>query len=92
MAFSAAFLLAALVVPRSLAPLNKLWIKIAELLNRITNPIVMGLIFFGVVTPIGILIRWRGKDPLRLAPDSSDSYWIRRQEPGPTAESMINQF
>ncbi len=91
-ALSAAFLLAAVIAPRSLAPLNKLWIKIAELLNRITNPLVMGLIFYGVITPIGILMRWRGKDPLLLAPGSNDSYWIHRKEEGPTTESMINQF
>lgn len=91
-ALSLVFFLLALIVPRSLAPLNKFWIKIAGLLNRITNPVVMGVIFYGVVTPLGILMRWRGKDPLRLAPGSNDSYWIHRKEEGPTAESMINQF
>jgi hypothetical protein len=89
----AAFLVVALVAPHSLAPLNRLWSKLGLLIGMIVSPVVLGLLFFLVVTPVGFLMRLTGKDPLRLRADSgADSYWIVRQPPGPAGDSMSDQF
>jgi hypothetical protein len=63
------------------------------LLHKVVNPIVMALMFFGAVLPTGVVMRALGKDPLRLKwqPDGN-SYWIERRPPGPTPESMKDQF
>ncbi|MBX9635105.1 MAG: hypothetical protein K2X44_09005 [Magnetospirillum sp.] len=90
---AAAFLLAALVVPRMLRPLNLLWFKFGQLLHHIVTPVVMGLLFFLTVTPVGLLMRATGKDPMRLKRDpKAVSYWIDRTPPGPAPETMKNQF
>ena len=61
-------------------------------LGRIITPIIMGLIFFGVVTPIAVLARVRGADPLRRRFDpAAQSYWIVREPPGPAAGTMEKQ-
>ena len=90
---AAAFLLAALVNPSLLAGLNRLWIKIGLLIGKITSPIALGILFYGVLTPLGTIIRLNGKDQLRLEFDpGADSYWIPRDPPGPPSNSMTNQF
>ena len=89
----AVFLLLALAAPKALAPLNRLWTKLGLLLGKIVNPIVMGLLFFFTITPIGILLRMMGKDGLHRRFDKkAPSYWIERKPPGPPPESMKNQF
>lgn len=88
-----AFLAVALVVPRWLAPLNRLWMKFGELLHCIVSPVILGIMFFGVITPVGFLLRLAGKDLLRTKFDrDADSYWIRREPPGPESSSMKRQF
>jgi hypothetical protein len=87
------FLLAALTRPKVLAPLNRLWFKVAMLLARMTNPVTMGIIFFLVITPAALVMRLMGKDPLRRKFDpAAPSYWIERKPPGPAPETMTNQF
>ncbi len=87
------FLLLAYAAPRALAPLNRLWLKFGLLLHRIVSPIVLGIMFFGVVTPIGLVMRAVGKDPLRLKFErDAAGYWIDRVPPGPPPESMKDQF
>jgi hypothetical protein len=62
-------------------------------LGKLTSPIVLGLLFYGFITPLAFAMRLAGKDPLRLKFDrAADSYWIRRDPPGPEPESMTNQF
>jgi hypothetical protein len=76
-----------------LAPANRIWTKLGFLLAKIVNPIVMGLIFFVVFTPVAMFLRARGKDLLRLKFDrNAASYWINRDPPGPAPESMKEQF
>jgi len=88
-----AFLAAALAAPAILHPLNRLWFRFGLLLNKIVSPLVMGLIFFVVVTPAALAMRMRGRDPLRLKFDrGAGSYWIKREPPGPSPDSMRNQF
>jgi hypothetical protein len=90
---AAAFLATALVFPARLAPLNRLWMRIGLLLHRIVSPIVLGIMFFVVITPIGIAMRALGKDPLRLRFDrAAGSYWIDRTPPGPAPETFKDQF
>ena len=87
------FLGCGLFYPRALAPLNRLWLKLGLLLYHIVNPLVMGIIFCLTIVPIGLVMRLRNKDPLRLKLDAdAKSYWISRQPPGPAPESMKNQF
>jgi Saxitoxin biosynthesis operon protein SxtJ len=87
------FLAVALLRPVWLNPFNRLWTKLGLLLGRVVSPIVMGLLFFLVVTPTAFLFRLLGKDPLRLAPEpDASTYWIERRPPGPPPETMANQF
>ncbi len=87
------FLLAALLFPRVLAPANRAWTGFGLLLHRIVSPIALGILFFLVILPTGLAMRLFGKDPLRLQRDqSAKSYWIRRDPPGPNADSLKNQF
>lgn len=93
LAAAAATLALALAYPKILGPFNRLWTKFGLLLHRVTNPIVMGVLFFGGVVPIGLLMRALGKRPLPLGFDpAADSYWVVRQPPGPTPDSIRRQF
>jgi hypothetical protein len=88
-----AFLLLSLTVPHVLAPANRAWTKFGLLLHGIVSPIALGILFFGVVTPTGFIMRLLSSDPLRLRFDqSSTSYWVVRTPPGPDADSLKNQF
>ena len=87
------FIVVGLVYPPALAPLNKLWTKLGLLMGKVMAPIMMGLLLYTVVTPVGLLVRLFGGDPLRLKLDKkSKSYWIVRDPPGPSGDSMSNQF
>jgi hypothetical protein len=87
------FLGVALFHPAALKPLNRLWLKFGLLLHKVLNPIVMALVFFGTVLPTGLVMRALGKDPLRLKRRPNvNSYWIERRPPGPTPETMKDQF
>jgi hypothetical protein len=90
---AALFLAAAMLRPAVLNPLNVLWLKFGLLLNKLVNPIIMALLFYGSVLPTSIVMRMMGKDLLRLQrqPDA-DSYWIVRTPPGPAPETMKDQF
>jgi len=90
---AALFFAAALFAPALLGPLNRTWQRFALLLSKLTTPIVMGLLFFLVLTPLGIAMRLAGKDPLRLrfAPDSR-SYWLSRQDEDGRPTAMTRQF
>jgi hypothetical protein len=93
LAIAAGFLGVALVAPALLGPLNRLWLKFGALLHAITSPIILGVMFFLVITPIGLLMRLVGKDFLRLRFDpSASSYWLRREPPGPEKTSLTRQF
>lgn len=93
LAAAAAFFVIAYTQPSLLAPLNRAWTKLGLLLFKVVSPIVLGLLFYLCITPIGLLMRACGKDPLRLKRDpQTSSYWLARDPPGPTAESLKNQF
>jgi hypothetical protein len=87
------FLALAFLWTAPLAPLNRLWSQLGLLLFQIVSPIVLGLLFYLTVTPVGFLLRLFGKDPLRLRRNSAaKTYWVLRVPPGPSPQSMKNQF
>jgi len=83
------FLLLGLINSKILNPFNKLWFKFGIFLGKIISPIIMGIIFFLVVTPIGLLMRLLNKDLLNLKFNNNSSYWIEKTEP---KSKMKNQF
>ncbi len=93
LAISAVFFALAFLFARALAPLNFVWKKIGLALHHITNPIIMGLVYFVAIVPMGLVLRAMGKDLLRLKLDqTASSYWIVRDPPGPKRGSMSKQF
>ena len=86
---SIVFLFLGLVNSKILNPLNKLWFRFGIFLGKIISPLVMGIIFFLVVTPIGLLMRLFNKDLLNLRFNNNSSYWIEKTEP---KSKMKNQF
>lgn len=93
LAVAAAFAVVAFVLPGVLTPLNRAWTRFGLLLHKIVSPIVLGFLFYIVVTPLGLLMRLLGKDPLRLRWDrQSATYWIERTPPGPKPETLSDQF
>ena len=83
------FLILGILNSKILTPMNKLWFKLGIFLGKIISPLVMGIIFFFVVTPIGLLMRLLKKDLLNLKFNGKSSYWIEKTEP---KSKMKNQF
>ena len=83
------FIILGLLNSKILAPLNKIWFKFGILLGKIVSPLIMGIIFFLVVTPIGLIMRLLGKDVLNLKYNKNKSYWIEKNGP---KSKMKNQF
>tara|TARA_Y200000002_G_scaffold127934_1_gene105493 strand:- start:171 stop:563 length:393 start_codon:yes stop_codon:yes gene_type:complete len=86
---SVLFLILGILNSKILSPLNKIWFKFGLLLGKIISPIIMGVIFFLVVTPIGFIMKLLGKDLINLKFNNEKSYWIEKS--GPKSE-MKNQF
>ena len=84
--------LIALVNAKVFAPLNKAWFYFGRGLGKIVSPIVLGIIFLGILTPVSILLRLFGRDELRLKRRLANSYWIDRASPTVAAHSFKNQF
>jgi len=86
---SSIFLLLGLINSKLLHPLNLIWVKFGELIGKIVAPLVMALIFFIILTPIGLFLRLIGKDLLNIKLNNNKTYWIKRdKKPG----SMKRQF
>jgi hypothetical protein len=83
------FLILGILNSKALTPLNRLWFKFGIILGSIVSPIIMGIIFFFVVTPIGLLMKLLKKDPLNRRFNNNKSYWIEKTEP---KSKMKNQF
>ena len=83
------FLILGLLNSKLLKPLNWLWFKFGLLLGGIVSPLIMGIIFFLVVTPIGLIMKILRKDLLNLNFNNNRSYWIEKNEP---KSKMKNQF
>ena len=83
------FLALGLINSKILTPLNRLWFKFGLILGRFISPLIMGIIFFVVVTPIGIMMRLLKKDLLNLKYNKKETYWIDKSGP---KSKMKNQF
>jgi len=86
-----ALVLAGLVVPTWLGPVYRAWMGLAHLLSKVTTPVFMGIIYFLVLTPIGVLMRLVGRRSLVHQPVDG-SYWIRREGGRPAPAQMQRQF
>ena len=83
------FLILGLINSKILLPLNKIWFKFGIFLGKIISPLIMGIIFFLVVTPIGFIMRIFKKDLLNLKYNQKETYWIKKTGP---KSKMKNQF
>ena len=83
------FLILGILNSKILTPMNKLWFKLGIFLGKIISPLVMGVIFFFVVTPIGLFMKLLKKDLINLKFNGNPSYWIEKTEP---KSKMKNQF
>lgn len=92
---SAAVLTAVVTLTRErwLTPLNRGWMAFGELLGRVVSPIVLGVIFFAVFTPVGVVMRFFGRDAMyRRFDAAARTYWVKRDPPGPADGSYRNMF
>ena len=83
------FLILGLLNSKVLTPLNRIWFKFGIILGKIVSPFVMGVIYFLIVTPIGLIMKLFGKDLLNLKYENKNSYWIEKTGP---KSKMKNQF
>jgi hypothetical protein len=86
------FVAVTLVAPQILSPLNRLWYELGMLLGKIVSPILLGIIFFLLITPISLITKMFGRDELKMKKIPVKSYWVDRLHPCPTADSFKNQF
>ena len=83
------FLILGIMNSKVLTPFNILWIKFGLLLGKVVSPIIMGFVFFGVVTPISIIMKLLRKDLLYLKRNKKETYWLKKEE---NKSNMKNQF
>ena len=89
----AVFLILALALPRALSRLNRAWMQLGLLLNRIVSPVAIGVVYYLALVPTALVMRAFGKLPLQLKYDpKASSYWIARKPPGPDPQTMNDQF
>ena len=82
----------AAVRPHALRPLNTAWTWLGQTLGKVVSPLVLGILYFGVLTPIALIGRACGRDELKLKRRAVSSYWVERDPPGPAASSFKQQF
>lgn len=88
-----AFFVIAFLIPKALNPLNRAWMAFGLLLSRIVNPLVLSILFFVVITPVALVTRLFGRDPLRLKLEpKSKSYWVDRDPRTFESGTMKDQF
>ena len=93
LALAVLVLLVTVIASDWLTPFNRAWMRLGLLLNKIVSPVVLGVLFFGVITPTGILMRTLGRDPMRRGYEPhAKSYWIDRKPPGPVSDTLNRQF
>jgi len=93
LALAAATALVTLTRAELLAPLKRGWMKIGEAMHRVVSPVIMAIMFFGVFTPMGYVMRRFGWDAMRRAWDpAAKTYWQPRDPPGPAEDSFKDLF
>jgi hypothetical protein len=78
--------------PSLLTPFNWLWMKLGDFMGMLISPVILGIIFYVLITPVGVVTRLFGRDELRIKKINTNTYWINRTPPGPSGESFKNQF
>lgn len=86
------FLIASFLHENLLNPLNKAWFMLGLALGKVVSPIVLGIIFFGLLTPIALVARLLGRDELKLKRPDVESYWVEPVGANSDSESFKNQF
>ena len=86
------FAIITLLIPQKFATLNFLWFRLGMFLGKITNPVVLGIIFFLFITPIAFVIRLLGRDELKLKSSTVKSYWIKRSLKNNLSTDFTRQF
>jgi hypothetical protein len=87
------FIAVSLLIPRTLAPLRRLWLRLGHLLSIVVSPIILAVMYLLAIVVSGVLIRLFGKDLLSLKRRPAESsYWIKRNPPGPEFKSLADQF
>lgn len=81
-----------LFAPWLLVPFNKAWFFLGKILGKVVNAIVLGILFFGLLTPVAIFTRLCRRDVLRLKRHETSSFWVGRTPSGPASDSFKNQF
>ena len=89
---SALFLMATILNMKLLAQIKTIWLKLGDLLGKITSPIILGIIFYILITPLSIITRFFGRDQLRLKKSGNSSYWQNRKDDTSISISFKNQF
>ena len=90
--FIGALIVLGLVKPDLLEPLNRGWAKLGLLLHKITNPIVLGVMYGGAIVPTGLLMRLFGADPMGMKRQPNGTYWNKREKVTSTAQSIEKPF
>lgn len=80
-----------LLTPATLAPLNRAWFLLGQLMGKVVSPVVLGAIFYGLISPIALITRALGRDELKIKPRNAASYWVERDS-DPGENSLKNQF
>jgi hypothetical protein len=89
---SGVLVIVTLLAPKLLTPFNKAWYQLGLFLGKVVSPIVLGILFFIVITPVALAMRLAGRDALKLRKQNVESHWIDRKPPGPEPESFKEQF
>jgi hypothetical protein len=83
--------LAGLLAPTYLGPVERAWMRLAHAISTVTTPVVMALMYFGIITPVGLIRRWFGQNPIEHRP-SATGFWKSRPEGKRRSASMERQF
>lgn len=91
-ALGAALVFAGLALPARLGPVQRVWMAMAHAISKVTTPIFMGLVYFGVMTPTGLAMRALGKDPLTHSENAEGGFWVPRAQGERRSRSLERQF
>jgi saxitoxin biosynthesis operon SxtJ-like protein len=79
------------VLPGALVPVRRVWMSMALAISKVTTPIFLGVVYFAVFTPIGVVRRLAGRNPMKPRP-TGGSFWVARDSGGPQPDDMTHQF
>ena len=86
------FLFTAIFIPKILIKPNELWMSLGFYIGKVANPIILGFLFFIIISPISIITKVFGRDELKLKKVNLDTYWIKRNRVEFNLESFKNQY